>query len=81
MSRIALGVKLIRETESTVGLEESACRPSSLESAAVESRADGKCPGGAFLEGKTTPGTNVWLKDVVRDAGSFADGRGIYVAR
>ena len=68
----ALGVKLIRETESTSGPALSR----------VEGLARGAPPVTSnlpplkvvkmsnvqvepFLEGKTTPGTNVWLKDVV----------------
>ena len=60
----ALGVKLIRETESTSSLARGAPPIASnlpplkvvkMSSVQVE----------PFLEGKTTPGTNVWLKDVV----------------
>ena len=61
----SLGVKLIRETESTVALGRSAAplvahglpplKIVKMSSVQVE----------PFLEGKTTPGTNVWLKDVV----------------
>jgi ethanolamine utilization protein EutQ len=60
----ALGVKLIRETESTNGLGRSAAplvanlpplKVVKMSSVQVE----------PFLEGRTTPGTNVWLKDVV----------------
>ena len=61
---IALGLKLIRETESTIGLRSEApptipnmppLKMVRLANVQVE----------PFLEGKTTPGTNVWLKDVV----------------
>lgn len=60
----ALGLKMIRETESTSGLGRSAppvvqnlppLKVVKMSSVQVE----------PFLEGKTTPGTNVWLKDVV----------------
>jgi len=58
----ALGVKLIRETESTVALKKEALSPNlpplkvvRISNVQVE----------PFLEGKTTPGTNIWLKDVV----------------
>ncbi|MDQ3007835.1 MAG: cupin domain-containing protein [Chloroflexota bacterium] len=70
---IALGVKLIRETESIVDLREEApfgtaqARPPTLPNLPplkvvrlANVRVD------AFLEGKTTPGMNVWLKDVVQ---------------
>ena len=61
---IALGVKLIRETESSNGLRKEA--PSvipNLPPLKVVRLANVQVD--AFLEGKTTPGTNVWLKDVV----------------
>src|SRR5512147_657858 len=60
----ALGVKLIRETGSTSGLARGAppvipnlppLKVVKMSNVQVE----------PFLEGKTTPGTNVWLKDVV----------------
>jgi len=60
----ALGVKMIRETESTSSFARSGppviqnlppLKVVRMSSVQVES----------FLEGKTTPGTNVWLKDVV----------------
>jgi ethanolamine utilization protein EutQ len=58
----SLGVKLIREAESTVGFKNEALSPNlpplkivRMSNAQVE----------PFLEGKATPGTNVWLKDVV----------------
>jgi len=69
---IALGVKLIRETESTVGLGREAPfdtpqgRPlviQNLPPLKVVRLANVQVD--AFLEGKTTPGMNVWLKDVV----------------
>jgi ethanolamine utilization protein EutQ len=69
---IALGVKLIRETESTVGLGREASfrtaqdRPPvlpNLPPLKVVRLANVQVD--AFLEGKTTPGMNVWLKDVV----------------
>jgi ethanolamine utilization protein EutQ len=61
----ALGVKLIRETESTVGLARSrkeALHPNLPPLKVVRMSNVQVEP---FLEGKTTPGTNVWLKDVV----------------
>ena len=69
---IALGVKLIRETESTVDLRKEApfgtaqARPPTLPNLPplkVVHLANVQVD--AFLEGKTTPGMNVWLKDVV----------------
>ena len=69
---IALGVKLIRETESTVDLRREAPfgtnqeRPPTLQNLPplkVVRLANVQVD--AFLEGKTTPGVNVWLKDVV----------------
>jgi len=60
----ALGVKLIRETESASGLARGAppvipnlppLKVVKMSNVQVE----------PFLEGRTTPGTNVWLKDVV----------------
>lgn len=61
----ALGVKMIRETGSGSGLERGASPVSAhglpplkvIKMAGVQVE--------PFLEGKTTPGTNVWLKDVV----------------
>ena len=61
----ALGVKLIRETESASGLRKDAL-PSvqqTLPPLKVVKMANVQMD--RFLEGKTTPGTNVWLKDVV----------------
>lgn len=59
---IALGVKLIRETESTVSLKREALSPNLPPLKVVRMSNIQVEP---FLEGKTTPGTNVWLKDVV----------------
>jgi len=61
----ALGVKMIRETESGSGLGRSAppVNPHGLPPLKVAKMA--KVQVERFLEGKTTPGTNVWLKDVV----------------
>src|SRR5512138_3562296 len=68
----ALGVKLIRETESTVGPALS--RVEGLGRSAVPLVANlpplkvvkmSSVQVEPFLDGKTTPGTNVWLKDVV----------------
>jgi ethanolamine utilization protein EutQ len=61
---IALGVKLIRETESTAGLgREAPPVIPGLPPLKVVRLANVQVD--AFLEGKTTPGMNVWLKDVV----------------
>ena len=58
----ALGVKLIRETDSNHSLRQAA--PSSnLPPLKVVRMSNVQVQ--PFLEGKTTPGTNVWLKDVV----------------
>jgi ethanolamine utilization protein EutQ len=60
----AMGMKMIRETESGSGLgrnESSAL--SNLPPLKVVKLANVQVE--AFLEGRTTPGTNVWLKDVV----------------
>jgi len=61
----ALGVKLIRETESASGLRKDALSSvqQTLPSLKVVKMANVQMD--RFLEGKTTPGTNVWLKDVV----------------
>ena len=61
----ALGVKLIRETESTSGLRgaEAPSLASNLPPLKVVKMSNVQVE--PFLEGRTTPGTNVWLKDVV----------------
>jgi ethanolamine utilization protein EutQ len=60
----ALGVKVIRETRSgSVLKKEPAPVISSLPPLKVVRMANVQVE--PFLEGKTTPGTNVWLKDVV----------------
>ena len=60
----ALGVKVIREPGSTSGLKkDSPPLISSLPPLKVVHMADVQVE--PFLEGRTTPGTNVWLKDVV----------------
>jgi ethanolamine utilization protein EutQ len=60
----ALGLKVIRETGSDSSLrKESSPSASNLPPLKVVHQANVKVE--AFLEGKTTPGTNVWLKDVV----------------
>ena len=60
----ALGVNVIRETGSgTVLRKESLPVTSNLPPLKVVRMANVKVE--PFLEGKTTPGTNVWLKDVV----------------
>ena len=57
-----LGVKLIRETESTVALKAASLNPNLPPLKVVKMSSVQVEP---FLEGRTTPGTNVWLKDVV----------------
>jgi ethanolamine utilization protein EutQ len=67
---IALGVKLIRETEASVGpargrvegFEKESLNPNLPPLKVVRMSNVQVEP---FLEGRTTPGTNVWLKDVV----------------
>jgi ethanolamine utilization protein EutQ len=61
----ALGVKLIRETESASGLRKDALSSvqQTLPPLKVVKMANVQMD--RFAEGKTTPGTNVWLKDVV----------------
>jgi len=61
----ALGVKLIRETESASSLRRDALSSvqQMLPPLKVVKMANVQMD--RFLEGKTTPGTNVWLKDVV----------------
>jgi len=60
---IALGVKLIREMEPSVGLGKGLPVIPNLPPLKVVRLANVQVD--AFLEGKTTPGMNVWLKDVV----------------
>ena len=61
----ALGVKLIRETESASGLRKDALSSvqQTLPPLKVVKMANVQMD--RFTEGKTTPGPNVWLKDVV----------------
>jgi ethanolamine utilization protein EutQ len=61
----ALGVKLIRETESASSLRKEALSSvqQTLPPLKVVKMANVQME--RFLEGKTTPGTNIWLKDVV----------------
>ena len=61
----ALGVKLIRETESASVLRKDALSSvqQTLPPLKVVKMANVQMD--RFTEGKTTPGTNVWLKDVV----------------
>lgn len=68
----ALGVKVIRETGSTVGSALSRVEGLKNDSPAVIQNLPplkvvhmANVQVEPFLEGKTTPGTNVWLKDVV----------------
>jgi ethanolamine utilization protein EutQ len=60
----ALGVKVIRETGSNIGFKKDfpSATPN-LPPLKVVRMANVQVE--PFLEGKTTPGTNVWLKDVV----------------
>jgi ethanolamine utilization protein EutQ len=58
----ALGVKLIRETESSAGFKKEALVPNLPPLKVVRMSNIQVEP---FLEGRTTAGTNVWLKDVV----------------
>src|SRR5262245_23372390 len=58
----SLGVKLIREAESTVGFKNEALSPNLPPLKVVRMSNVQVEP---FLEGKVTPGTNIWLKDVV----------------
>ena len=59
----ALGVKVIRETGSSPGFRKESLIVSNLPPLKVVHMANIQVE--PFLEGKTTPGTNVWLKDVV----------------
>ena len=60
----SLGLKVIRETGSNSGLRiDSAPAGPNLPPLKVVRMADVRVE--PFLDGKTTPGTNVWLKDVV----------------
>ena len=60
----ALGVKVIRETGSSSSVKkETPAAISNLPPLKVVRMANVRVE--PFLEGKTTPGTNVWLKDVV----------------
>jgi len=61
----ALGVKMIRETESASSLRKDTLSSiqQNLPPLKVVKMANVQME--QFLEGKTTPGTNVWLKDVV----------------
>lgn len=61
---VALGLKLIRETESTASLRRVASSTTqNLPPLKVVKMSNIQVE--PFPEGKTTPGTNVWLKDVV----------------
>jgi ethanolamine utilization protein EutQ len=61
----ALGVKLIRETESASGLRKEALSSIQQTLPPLKFVKMANVQMDRFLEGKTTPGTNVWLKDVV----------------
>src|SRR5512138_3773239 len=58
----ALGVKVIRETGPATGLRKESLS-SNLPPLKLVHLANVQVE--PFLEGKTTPGTNVWLKDIV----------------
>jgi ethanolamine utilization protein EutQ len=60
---ISLGVKLIRETESASGFASKRMDLPNLPPLKVVRMSNVQLE--PFLEGRTTPGTNVWLKDVV----------------
>ena len=61
---VALGLKLIRETESAASLRSDAPSPiQNLPPLKVVKMSNIQVE--PFLEGSTTPGMNVWLKDVV----------------
>jgi ethanolamine utilization protein EutQ len=62
---VALGLKLIRETESTASLRKEAPLAIQNNLPPLKVVKMSKVQVEPFLEGKTTPGTNVWLKDVV----------------
>jgi len=69
---VALGLKLIRETESGSSLRKEASFDTAQDKLPVIPNLPplkvvhvGSVQVEPFLEGKTTPGTNVWLKDVV----------------
>ncbi|MGB8981436.1 MAG: cupin domain-containing protein [Anaerolineales bacterium] len=59
----ALGLKVIREKGPAVGFENKPSLISSLPPLKVVHMANVQVE--PFLEGKTTPGTNVWLKDAI----------------
>ena len=61
---LSLGVKVIRETGSGVGVRPSPA-PVAPGLPPLKVVHMGSVQVEPFLEGKTTPGTNVWLKDVV----------------
>src|SRR5258706_2948981 len=62
-----LGVKLVRETESASGLREAGSALSYVQQTLLPLKVVkmANVQMDRFLESKTTPGTNVWLKDVV----------------
>jgi len=60
----ALGVKVIRETGSSTNLRDD-LRPAAANLPPLKVVRMANIQVEPFLEGKTTPGTNVWLKDVV----------------
>jgi ethanolamine utilization protein EutQ len=60
----ALGVKVIRETGSSTNLRNDP-RPATANLPPLKVVRMANVQVEPFLEGKTTPGTNVWLKDVI----------------
>jgi ethanolamine utilization protein EutQ len=60
-----LGVKMIRETESGSGLPRSGGEPFLPNLPPLKVVRMSNVQVEPFLEGRTTPGTNVWLKDIV----------------
>ena len=61
----ALGLRMIRETESAPGLRKDALSSSQKNLPPLKVVKMANVQMEQFLDGKTTPGTNVWLKDVV----------------
>src|SRR6185436_17532337 len=61
----ALGVKMIRETESASGLRKDSLPSIQQNLPPLKVVKMPNVQMDRFLEGRTTPGTNVWLKDVV----------------
>ena len=62
---IALGVKLVRETDPGPGFAQTAPTSAAAPLPPLKVIRMANVQVEPFLEGKATPGTNVWLKDVV----------------